>query len=31
MNINWIFLIIGGLFEAGFALSLGKAQQSIGK
>ena len=31
MNINWIFLIIGGLFEAGFAISLGKAQESIGK
>ena len=31
MNINWIFLIIGGLFEAGFAISLGKAQESMGK
>ena len=31
MNINWILLIIGGLFEAGFALSLGKAQNSMGK
>lgn len=30
MSINWIFLIIGGLFEAGFAISLGKAQQSLG-
>lgn len=31
MNINWIFLIIGGLFEAGFAISLGKAQNTLGK
>ena len=31
MNINWILLIIGGLFETGFAISLGKAQQSSGK
>ncbi len=31
MNINWIFLIIGGLFEAFFAISLGKAQESVGK
>lgn len=31
MNINWIFLIIGGLFEAGFAISLGKAQETMGK
>ncbi|PWH84944.1 DMT family transporter [Brumimicrobium oceani] len=28
---NWILLIIGGLFETGFAISLGKAQQSTGK
>lgn len=28
---NWMFLFIGGLFEAAFALSLGKAQQSEGK
>ncbi|RPD97793.1 QacE family quaternary ammonium compound efflux SMR transporter [Aureibaculum marinum] len=28
---NWIFLIIGGLFEMGFAISLGKAQQTSGK
>lgn len=28
---NWIFLIIGGLFETGFAISLGKAQESSGK
>lgn len=31
MTINWLLLIIGGLFETGFALSLGKAQQSEGK
>ena len=31
MSINWILLIIGGLFEAGFAISLGKAQNSVGK
>lgn len=31
MNINWILLIIGGFFETGFAISLGKAQQSSGK
>lgn len=31
MNINWIILFIGGLFETGFAISLGKAQQSTGK
>ncbi len=31
MSINWILLIIGGLFEAGFAVSLGKAQNSLGK
>lgn len=30
MNINWIFLIIGGLFESGFAMSLGKAQHTSG-
>lgn len=27
---NWIYLILGGLFEAGFATSLGKAQESTG-
>jgi|SRR5690625_2812772 len=27
MNINWILLIIGGIFETIFAISLGKAQQ----
>lgn len=31
MSINWIMLIIGGLFETGFAVSLGKAQQTSGK
>ncbi|GAB1404790.1 multidrug efflux SMR transporter [Lentimicrobium sp.] len=31
MSINWIFLIIGGFFETGFAISLGKAQQHSGK
>ncbi|WP_220463551.1 DMT family transporter [Sediminihaliea albiluteola] len=31
MSINWLLLIIGGLFETGFAISLGKAQQTTGK
>lgn len=31
MSINWIMLIVGGLFETGFAVSLGKAQQTSGK
>ncbi len=31
MSINWIMLLIGGLFETGFAISLGKAQQHSGK
>lgn len=31
MSINWILLIIGGLFETGFAISLGKAQHASGK
>lgn len=31
MSINWFFLILGGLFETVFAVSLGKAQQSSGK
>lgn len=31
MSINWILLIIGGLFETGFAVSLGKAQETSGK
>lgn len=30
MNINWILLILGGFFETGFAVSLGKAQESSG-
>ena len=31
MNINWILLIVGGLFETGFAISLGKTQHTSGK
>lgn len=31
MGINWILLILGGLFETGFAVSLGKVQQTSGK
>ncbi len=31
MNINWILLLIGGLFETGFAISLGKAQHTSGR
>ncbi len=31
MSINWIILFIGGLFETGFAISLGKAQQTAGR
>lgn len=31
MSINWIILIIGGLFESIFAMSLGKMQQTSGK
>lgn len=27
---NWIFLIIGGLFEVGFAFCLGKAKETTG-
>lgn len=27
ISINWVLLIVGGLFETGFAISLGKAQQ----
>lgn len=30
MTFNWILLIIGGLFEMGFATSLGKMQESSG-
>lgn len=31
MSINWWLLILGGLFETGFAVCLGKAQHSSGK
>lgn len=31
MSLNWIILILGGLFETGFAISLGKAQETTGK
>jgi quaternary ammonium compound-resistance protein SugE len=31
MNLNWVILIIGGIFESLFALSLGKMQQTAGK
>ena len=31
MNTNWLFLIIGGLFETGFAMSLAKMQHTEGK
>lgn len=31
MSINWILLMIGGLFETLFAVSLAKAHQSSGK
>lgn len=31
MSINWILLLIGGIFETVFAVSLGKAQESSGK
>ncbi len=31
ISINWIFLALGGLFEALFAMSLGKIQQTSGK
>ena len=31
MSINWVLLIIGGIFETGFAISLGKAQETSGK
>lgn len=30
MNSNWIMLIIGGIFETGFAVSLSHAQNSSG-
>ena len=28
---NWILIVIAGLFETGFAISLGKAQETHGK
>lgn len=31
MTINWVLLIIGGLFETAFAISLGKMQQTSGR
>lgn len=31
MSINWIMLIVGGLFETGFAICMGKAQQTSGR
>lgn len=31
MSINWVLLLLGGLFETLFAVSLGKAQQTSGK
>lgn len=31
VSVNWVLLIIGGLFETVFAVSLGKAQQASGK
>ena len=31
MSINWLLLIIGGIFESLFAMSLGKMQQTSGK
>lgn len=31
ISINWIFLIVGGLFEALFAMSLGRMQQTSGR
>lgn len=31
MSVNWILLLLGGLFETGFAISLGKAQQHSGR
>jgi hypothetical protein len=29
MNLNWVILIIGGIFESLFALSLGKMQDCL--
>jgi quaternary ammonium compound-resistance protein SugE len=31
MSINWIILIVGGVFESIFAMSLGKMQHTSGK
>lgn len=31
MNVNWILLIAGGIFETIFAISLGKMQEASGK
>lgn len=31
MTANWMFLLVGGLFETGFAISLGKAQETSGR
>lgn len=31
MSLNWILLIIGGIFETCFAISLGKIQATSGK
>lgn len=31
MSVNWVMLIVGGLLETDFAVSLGKAQQVSGK
>src|SRR5690554_4118989 len=31
MSVNWILLLIGGLFETGFAIRLGKAQHTSGR
>jgi quaternary ammonium compound-resistance protein SugE len=31
MNINWVLLIAGGIFESLFAISLGKMQQESGR
>lgn len=31
MSVNWIMLIVGGLFETGFAISLEKAQHTEGR
>lgn len=28
---NWVYLIIGGVFEVGFTFCLGKAKEAVGK